>query len=509
VYKTSKNKESLVILGHNAELHDRICKTQGDFESKLENLKTTLSQPITIGITRHNFFLLGEIIDFINKFYYQETMFRKVKITLFPVQELKTNFLAYLKYLKQKSGDKFEFKIMDSKLIELFETLGNNSTGDKYQDRELIRLLGIISEHTFIGPEQIVIDPFHKCNTNCVHCWNHAPTLDLTKEWKDQILKPDFLKRLIDDAARLKVDLLVFGGAGEPLMYPKIIEIFEYASQQGLKIIVSTNGINLTKTMTNRLLNCNLSELICSLPAASNATYEKVNPMHKSKKTFETVVKNLKYFTKQKTLLSKKSKLSMYHVIHNLNYHEIKNMAKLDLDIGVDIVRFNLIRLQKEFMHLKLNKAQLNSIKNSIDFVKAYYTNKPIILQNNIHFQIKNFKPETGEWSGSILNDWGCKLGWFFSLVLASGQLSLCCHVREIENLKNNNSFKEAWLSKQYSDYRFKAKYIKNHKNTEFKNKVKLYDDKCENCDNHVTLIKIEEKIKKYNLGEFFEYNGS
>jgi hypothetical protein len=259
--------------------------------------------------------------------------------------------------------------------------------------------------------------------------------------------------------------------------------------------------------MIDRLMKCNLQEIICSLPAASNEIYGKVNPMHDGKKTFDRVVSNLKYYVEQKKKHKKDAVLSMYHVIHNLNYQEIHKMAEMDLEIGVDIVRFSLIRLQKEFMHLKLNKENMKSIKNSIDYVENYFLNKPLILRNNIHFQIDNFKPQTGEWSGQILKKWGCKLGWFFSLVLGSGQMSLCCHVREIENLKNpGTNYAQTWLSKEYNDFRFKAKHIKKFTNTKFMNNVKLYDEMCENCDNHVTLINIEEKLDKYGLKKFLKY---
>jgi MoaA/NifB/PqqE/SkfB family radical SAM enzyme len=431
----------------------------------------------------------------------------KNKIKLFPVKDIQLNFDKYISGIKKTVGGRFTFSIIDIDFISILATLKLHSDGDLYKDRDLIRFLGLICEYTFIGPEQIVVDPFHRCNTNCVHCWNHAPTVDPGKEWKELMLDYGFFKKLIDDAANLKVDLMVFGGAGEPLMHPNIIEIFEYATKKGIKIIVSTNAINLTKKMTDRLMRCNLYEIICSLPAASDEVYWKVNPMHDKIKTFEKILSNLRYYSEQKKRSKNNAILSMYHVIHNLNYHEIPEMARMDVNLGVDIARFSIVRLQREFMHLKLTKEQMESIKNDIGDVEKYFIGKPIALRNNIHFQIDNFIPETGEWSGKILEKWGCKLGWFFSLILGSGQMSMCCHVREVENLKSpNTSFADTWLSKDYNDFRVKAKYIKDFKDTEFKNKVKLYDDKCENCDNHVTLITIEEKLKKYGLERFLSY---
>lgn len=458
----------------------------------------------TIGLNRYNFFLTGQTIDYLNKLKGKKTNYSRIKIKLFPVHKLNDNFRNYINKLKYAQNT-YKLKIIDSQLIEIINKFTNLATNDEIKDRELIRFFGLICDYAFIGPEQIVIDPFHRCNTNCIHCWNHAPTIDPPDAWKNEKLKLSDFKKLINNASNLKVDLMVFGGAGEPLLHPEIIDIFKMASEKNIQIIVSTNAINLTKKVTDKLMQCNIKELICSLPAATIQTYGTVNPMHNNINTFSKIIRNLKYFVHEKKFLKKECKLSMYHVIHNQNYHEISKMANMDLNIGVDLIRFSLIRLQKEFNYLKLTHSQIKSIKKSIDFLTKYLNDKPIELKNNIHFQLDNIQVQSGKWSGKILKKWGCKIGYFFSLLLASGQLSLCCHVREIGNI-NKTAFTDLWTSDYYNQNRYKAKYIKNFKNTIFKNGIKLYDDKCENCDNHVTLIKIEEKINEYGLQKFFKY---
>ena len=382
----------LILFGNNIETHNKHAK---NFSETCQKIKDNPSIKVSIGITRFNFFKLGEIIDFVNNLKGNYSNFKPIKMKLFPVSTLKKSFENYLNYLKSKQKN-INFVLKDKKLFELFEIISSKSKNEKYKDRELIRYLGLICEYSFIGPEQIVIDPYHKCNTNCVHCWNHSPYVDPGVDWKNLKLDFIFFKQLIDDASNLKVDHLVFGGAGEPLMHPEILKIFEYASNKGLQIIVSTNAINLTKKFTDKLIKLNIKELICSLPAASIDTYCEINPLHKGKDTFSKIVKNLTYFASQKIKFNTNTTLSMYHVIHNINYNEIPKMARMDVKIGVDIARFSLIRLQKEFMHLKINANQMKSIKNSIKFVEAYFSDKNTKLKNNIHFQIDNYKPSTG-----------------------------------------------------------------------------------------------------------------
>ena len=89
-------------------------------------------------------------------------------------------------------------------------------------------------------------------------------------------------------------------------------------------------------------------------------------------------------------------------------------------------------------------------------------------------------------------------------MILARGELSMCCHLRVVDYL-GGKSFREAWNSGSYNKFRSQAKHIMKNKDITFRNGVKLYDEYCNNCDTHQVVLRINGLLKKYNLEQFYE----
>ncbi|RKX96317.1 MAG: hypothetical protein DRP84_01370, partial [Spirochaetes bacterium] len=115
---------------------------------------------------------------------------------------------------------------------------------------------------------------------------------------------------------------------------------------------------------------------------------------------------------------------------------------------------------------------------------------------DNIRFQFEHYDGDTGAWCEDVFLKEGCSIGYFFCLIPALTDLSLCCHLRTVGWL-NKIRFKDLWLSSEYERYRRQAKYLRDNKDVTFMNGVKLYDEHCTHCDNHQTLIYNTEEMKK------------
>jgi len=124
----------------------------------------------------------------------------------------------------------------------------------------------------------------------------------------------------------------------------------------------------------------------------------------------------------------------------------------------------------------------VNKIKNNIN-------NNFIILNSEI--LLKNSKlRQFGEYDKLAINEIPCYAGWIFARVLADGSIAPCCRgVKKIMGNINEKSFKDIWFSRNYNEFRAKAKYLPKE-NPYFRNIGCLKE-----CDNLIHNEQIHEKL--------------
>jgi radical SAM protein with 4Fe4S-binding SPASM domain len=81
----------------------------------------------------------------------------------------------------------------------------------------------------------VVFNCTTRCNLTCLHCYA------ANEENAPDILTGEQVRAIIDDLAAFGVPVLLFSG-GEPLLRPDLPELIAYASGQGLRPVISTNG---------------------------------------------------------------------------------------------------------------------------------------------------------------------------------------------------------------------------------------------------------------------------
>ncbi len=502
---TPNESNSIYIFDDCEELHDKINSCPGNFRKSIAKIKIAQkgSLNIKIGISRFNFFKLNAIAQFCSTLMNNRLDLRSLSLNPFPVHNFYSHFKEYIKELNVRlKPNKITLFLHDEKLLDLLYSI--SSQADHYNEKDLIRLLGLITEHPFIGPQTIVLDTYHRCNTNCVHCWIHNPKRKLAPGVNNLKMGLALFKNIVDDAVKLLCDEIIFQGDGEPLLDSRFFEMVRYARDRGLKVLFFTNGILLDKEKAKKIIDLEINEIFCSLPAGTDKTYARINSSQ-TKNTFHKIVDNLRnLIVLRNNLKRNKPLLQISHVIHNLNYHELEEMSRMDVYIGADKARFYLVRLDENIEFLKLNSRCIEAIKRSLKKIAPYFRKRDIELQDNINFQLRNYDPSTGYWSKDKFLKTGCPVGWFFSLILARGEVSLCCHLRIIDYLKRK-SFQDIWNSKSYNKFRVQAKYLMKNNNATFLNGVKLYDKFCNHCDTHQVILNIRKLINKYKLGGFLK----
>ena len=108
----------------------------------------------------------------------------------------------------------------------------------------------------------VVWNMTRRCNLKCVHCYAQA----VDPNGKDEI-STEQGKRIIDDLAAYGAPVMLFSG-GEPLVRQDLSELAAYATQKGMRAVISTNGTLITKEKARELKAINLSYVGISLDGA-------------------------------------------------------------------------------------------------------------------------------------------------------------------------------------------------------------------------------------------------
>ena len=97
------------------------------------------------------------------------------------------------------------------------------------------------------------------CNLKCVHCYNDSGADKAGNE-----LSTEAAKAVLDDLAQFGVPSVLFSG-GEPLIRPDLFELIEYAGQQRLRTVISTNGTLITTDVAKKIKQRGVSYVGISL----------------------------------------------------------------------------------------------------------------------------------------------------------------------------------------------------------------------------------------------------
>lgn len=108
-------------------------------------------------------------------------------------------------------------------------------------------------------------------------------------------------KKAVDDAKQFaqKLKTVTFTGGGDPLVYPHIVEMIDYAekSQIAERTEILTNAALLTPDVSDRLISAGLKKLRISIEGVDAARYKEVCGVSID---FDNFLNNLRYFFEHK-----------------------------------------------------------------------------------------------------------------------------------------------------------------------------------------------------------------
>ena len=109
------------------------------------------------------------------------------------------------------------------------------------------------------GKPIVVWNCTSRCNLNCIHCYSNASASD-----RDSSMTTDEGKVFIRQLAAFGVPVLLFSG-GEPLLRKDFFKLARYAVENGLGVVLSTNGTLITSDIASQIKDVGFREVGISL----------------------------------------------------------------------------------------------------------------------------------------------------------------------------------------------------------------------------------------------------
>jgi len=183
-------------------------------------------------------------------------------------------------------------------------------------------------------PLQVQMVPSNICNQRCTFCAYRMPDYLSNESFNDrEMLSYEKIIETLDCMVRMGVPSIQYTGGGEPLVHPRIKDIFKATLNKKIELSLVSNGQALNEELCELLSES--AWLRISVDSGSGQLYSLIRNVSKSK--FDIVLNNIRTLVKYK----KSNIIGVGYVVEKENYKEILEAAKLFKDIGVDNFRIS------------------------------------------------------------------------------------------------------------------------------------------------------------------------
>ncbi len=239
-------------------------------------------------------------------------------------------------------------------------------------------------------PSFISISITHNCSLQCKIC-------DIWKLPKDKQLTTSQIKQAVSDLHSWLGSFEMNIAGGEPLLHKGIFEIIKYARQKGILVNMTSNGIHITKSVANKLVESGLNAISISLDSTDHEIHDHIRNkegLHK------LTIKNVLYLNAIKKDLS----VNIATVMMGFNAHTLLSLLDLVEANNLDGINFQplinnfateyepgwheqsafwpnpeqlsqLYRVIDELIRKKHNGGKIHNTVQQLHLMKAYFNN--------------------------------------------------------------------------------------------------------------------------------------
>ena len=174
--------------------------------------------------------------------------------------------------------------------------------------------------------DRVYIEPTNDCFFACKTCMRHS--------WNEQLGRMDMavFERVIDGLKEFSpVPSVLFGGYGEPLSHPDILDMVQRVKASGAEVELITNGSALDEDKIRRLVELGLDTIWVSLDGATPECYSEV----RQAPALPGIVRNLRLLKSVKYEMdTQKPVLGIAFVAMKKNLSELAEVISLGLRLG-------------------------------------------------------------------------------------------------------------------------------------------------------------------------------
>jgi SynChlorMet cassette radical SAM/SPASM protein ScmF len=206
------------------------------------------------------------------------------------------------------------------------------------------------------------------CNMACRHCWI-SPTYEPDNS-NGQFLKLEYIKKAVEEAKPLGLQSVKLTG-GEPTLHPQFREIVEYLDNEGIAILIESNGTLIDKELAIFLKSKKMVFFISiSLDGATTKTHEVLRDVAGS---FKRVINGINF------LVEAGFNPQLICTLYQGNVHEIEKIVRLAENLGCGSVKFNHIQ--------QVGRGKSFSSQNGLSIKEIL--DKYDLIQNKIQKKVK------------------------------------------------------------------------------------------------------------------------
>lgn len=329
-----------------------------------------------------------------------------------------------------------------------------------------------LSVSSRLGPRRITFDTNPDiCNLRCVMCEEHSPhsssQADRKAEGRGRRLMPfKLIEQVIADAAPYGLEEIIPSTMGEPLLYENFEDIIDLCRQYGVKLNLTTNGTFPrlgVERWAERIVPIT-SDIKISWNGATAQTHEAIMLGSQWKKGIEHIRKFIAIRDAHESASGNRCRVTLQLTFLEANVHELADMVRLAIDLGVDRVKGHHLWAHFEEIAGQSMRRDLAAIQRWNQAVKdTYRAAGERLLPNGKAIQLENIFMLEGDAIEDLAPGGTCPFLGQEAWVSAEGRFDPCCApdaqrrtLGEFGNLKNSG-FMDIWNSDAYRE--LKATY--------------------------------------------------